>query len=1042
MVAACTRPTSAKDELARVLPGWRPAEARLVGFGHAPCRTTHDDNDLIPDATCAPEFPLEGAEVAQLEKIGAHIRRQLERVPDAASHHAQGLHARGLWHLLFSYRDDTRLTRAVEDLQTASELDPRDPAILSDLAALHLLRASRADEHELLTRALTYADRALTLAPALPEACHNRALALSMLHLRKQALASWRACAEGDLTSPWRDEIRARIEALSRPTAGDAWADNRRWLLEQGSTDPRRVSELALAYPQFTRQLVEDELLGRWARAELEGRHAEAEATMNVIRTIAETLARRGPGTLLSEIVARLDTTPVELRRYASYAEARALHERQSYRDSSELFARLADELEQRNNPLHLLARFHVAVADYHAQRYARAYADLGRLAVVAEDRGYVALGGYCDWMRGLIQGRRANHDLAQRHFHNAYAAFQSLGENENVGAIHSLLAAHHSIMGHDALAWKHVYHALSQLPKAHKSRRKQNVYAVAVGELRKTRQLAAAADFQQALAEEALTSENVLSATLAFQLLAELLFEMGRESAARDALARSRASALELPDDGLRDSLRLRSAMLQARIQRAAAPESALARLQAMLGEEAVHSEKFLLPDALLELARAQKVLGHSEEALQALDLGLAELGRQSTELDKIEERIQAQDRARDLAEEAVRICLEVPGAEQRALAYSDAFRALDLRDASSTPPAPGPDPRQVTRPPPAGTAWLEYMVLKDRLLIWARTPRETLLRSVARSASDLEARVDEWLARIASRDGSEAGHASELFDRLIRPIHGALAGVDRLVIVPDLFLHELPFAALRDDSTGRYLVEDFTLTVTPSLAIHAQLTARKQRLDRAPPRTLLALADPRIDADVFPGLASLPQALPEAEAIAALYPAATLLSGERATAAETLRSLREADVFHFTGHALLDRRAGRPASLLVTPEPDDPDTTVLDVSRFEGPWRARLVVLAACDSAAGPISLSSGALSAARPFLRAGAPDVVAALWKVDDEATGALMVAFHRAYLQDPRDAPSALRKAQLESFNDPAKLTSKPFHWAAFQILGAG
>ena len=68
-------------------------------------------------------------------------------------------------------------------------------------------------------------------------------------------------------------------------------------------------------------------------------------------------------------------------------------------------------------------------------------------------------------------------------------------------------------------------------------------------------------------------------------------------------------------------------------------------------------------------------------------------------------------------------------------------------------------------------------------------------------------------------------------------------------------------------------------------------------------------------------------------------------------------------------------------------------------------------------------------------RAFMYAGAPTVIASLWKVDDLATYEFMTAFYEQ-LQHGKSKAAALRNAQ--------KLTRQtypyPYYWAAFMLTG--
>ena len=94
-----------------------------------------------------------------------------------------------------------------------------------------------------------------------------------------------------------------------------------------------------------------------------------------------------------------------------------------------------------------------------------------------------------------------------------------------------------------------------------------------------------------------------------------------------------------------------------------------------------------------------------------------------------------------------------------------------------------------------------------------------------------------------------------------------------------------------------------------------------------------------------------------------------------------------------------------------------------------------ADLVVLSACDSGTGAFVRGEGVLGLARAFLAAGAPTVVASLWKVPDAATRDLMIAFH-AHRKRGKPPAAALRAAQ----EDVKKDWPHPSHWAAWVVWG--
>ena len=76
----------------------------------------------------------------------------------------------------------------------------------------------------------------------------------------------------------------------------------------------------------------------------------------------------------------------------------------------------------------------------------------------------------------------------------------------------------------------------------------------------------------------------------------------------------------------------------------------------------------------------------------------------------------------------------------------------------------------------------------------------------------------------------------------------------------------------------------------------------------------------------------------------------------------------------------------------------------------------KLELVVLSACDTGLGDVA-SEGVLGLQRAFHMAGAKNVVASLWKVDDNATAALMSLFYHKMWVQGESPIDALRSAQL-------------------------
>ena len=139
-------------------------------------------------------------------------------------------------------------------------------------------------------------------------------------------------------------------------------------------------------------------------------------------------------------------------------------------------------------------------------------------------------------------------------------------------------------------------------------------------------------------------------------------------------------------------------------------------------------------------------------------------------------------------------------------------------------------------------------------------------------------------------------------------------------------------------------------------------------------------------------------------------------------------------------------------------SPEPgqDDGILTALEVAELDLSG-VNLAVLSACETGLGEVAGGEGLLGLQRAFQVAGARTVVASLWKVEDQATRAMMERFYQnLWGQQPQGPLAALRAAQLWMLREgrangalvpveveaPAGRPDRvpPEYWAAFVLSG--
>jgi CHAT domain-containing protein len=272
----------------------------------------------------------------------------------------------------------------------------------------------------------------------------------------------------------------------------------------------------------------------------------------------------------------------------------------------------------------------------------------------------------------------------------------------------------------------------------------------------------------------------------------------------------------------------------------------------------------------------------------------------------------------------------------------------------------------------------------------------------------------------------------------RVVDPL-GLGNEVRRVLVSPDGALCYVPFPLL---DPARDVV------FVPSGTVYVRLAERGAGRGDG----VLALGDPDYAArPPSPGalvlrsgasLAPLPATRDEAKAVGDV-----VLLGSEATEAGLRSALPGRPRWrgvHLACHGLVDTARPSLSALALTPtDADDGLLTALDV--FQLDVGADLVVLSACETARGAVVRGEGLVGLTRAFLSAGASRVLSALWKVDDDATQALMRRFYA--LWNPRDgspalpAGEALRRAQDFVRTHPDHPSWRhPAHWAAWVLWG--
>jgi CHAT domain-containing protein len=427
-----------------------------------------------------------------------------------------------------------------------------------------------------------------------------------------------------------------------------------------------------------------------------------------------------------------------------------------------------------------------------------------------------------------------------------------------------------------------------------------------------------------------------------------------------------------------------------------------------------------------LVELSQAQSATGNPEAA-SSLSRALAEVERQRSNLPEGEDRADFLMQSRAVYDQWMAVALADQKAPAIIFSIADQARARTLLDALGLPTVGA----EIALSLGPTQALVEFTLLPHKLLTWVLRDGRLSFHVRSVEAADLEAWVHS-----STKDADKAQRTvavRRLSQVLTEPIATEIAGVATVLFSPDKSLRRVPFAELTG-AADRLLVEDHAVAIAPSAALTVVANARAW----SAPESAFVLGDPRLDPRTFTFLPALPAAREEARQIAGLYaPESDLRLGEVATVSALLQGFGRYDVVHVAAHVLANDEHPEMATLpLAQATPNDPIAlTAADIRQLHA-GRTRLVVLSACRAADSQDSEGSRGLVEA--FLGAGVPQVVAALWDVDDRAAEVFFENFYR-HLRAGAEPPKALRAAQLALFHGNDPKLQDPAAWAGYEVF---
>jgi CHAT domain-containing protein/tetratricopeptide (TPR) repeat protein len=302
-----------------------------------------------------------------------------------------------------------------------------------------------------------------------------------------------------------------------------------------------------------------------------------------------------------------------------------------------------------------------------------------------------------------------------------------------------------------------------------------------------------------------------------------------------------------------------------------------------------------------------------------------------------------------------------------------------------------------------------------------------------VALTQDQVENLAGEYRSEIDQHTGLDASSAQyQLFDRLVKPFLAYIPRGSHVILVPDSALYRINFEALISD-TGQphYWIDDVEIENASSI----DLLLQGQRLQRNGKGALIIGAPVQED----PRFPLLPRAHDEVRSVKEQFRSgeAQVFEARSATPDAYLRNPSRYRYIDFATHSEASSADPLQSSIILsTGRTGSFRLFASQIISTQPKLNAELVSISGCYSSGKIGTSAEGLLGLQWAFLRAGAHQVVAGLWDVDDESSPRLMGGLYSGITKGKSPA-QALRDAKLKMLHAGTSPRA-PYYWASLQL----
>lgn len=369
--------------------------------------------------------------------------------------------------------------------------------------------------------------------------------------------------------------------------------------------------------------------------------------------------------------------------------------------------------------------------------------------------------------------------------------------------------------------------------------------------------------------------------------------------------------------------------------------------------------------------------------------------------------------------------------------------------------------------------TALIEYLLTEKNLILFVLTDDNyKIVKSPV--SKKLPDEINSLLEGITNRNFKEYSVAAySLYKQVFQPVEKYLSGKENIIIIPDDEISNIPFEALLTEASKQenshnyhqleYLIKDYNVTYHLNASLLFSDFGKKDENIKYDYIAFVPQFDKKADNKVRTVAAnvenrsrdSLPFSLEEVTQIKDKFNSSygfakkiktlfnndyvKIFAGKEATE-ENFKKFDFADYryLHFATHCIIDKDIPELSGLILEKGKGKDDGILYLNEIYNFKIRADLVTLSACETAQGKWVHGEGMIGFTRGFLYAGAKNILASFWKVNDYSTSRFMKEFYSGMINGMKKSKS-LRKTKLEMINSGYDY-AMPYYWASFKLIG--